>query len=338
MFNINKKVTIKDIANTAGVSTATVSKILNKKDKYISDKTRSKVLKIATDNNYVANKIAASMVTNKTYSIGLIISDITNEFFTKLSRGVEDFANKKGYNVILCNTDNNIEKAYDYLIMLQEKMVDGIIIASAYDIKNGLHRHNYINIPIVAIDKDIPSLKLKKSVGINNLDGGYKATKYLISKGLNKILHLTGDFNYEPTKDRVKGYIKALEENNINFYEDFIAYGKFTIEWGYNGIIDIIESGTVFDSVFCGNDLIAVGVIKALKEKNIKVPEDISVIGFDDIFLSSLITPTLTTVSQPMYKIGYEGARVLLNIIEDGINIKKSIELNTKIIVRNSTN
>ncbi len=331
---INKKITMKEIANLSGVSTATVSKILSKKDQFISETTRNKVLQIVNENNYVANKIASSMVTKKTYSIGLIIPDITNEFFTKLSRGVEDFANEKGYNVILCNTDNNGDKAFDYLKMLEEKMVDGILLASDYNSSNGSRN---VNVPIVAIDRDVFGLGIEKSVGINNINGGYEATEYLISRGCKKILHLTGDLKYTPTNDRIKGYKSALENNNISFDENLVITGDFTIECGYTGVKKVIDNKINFDSVFCGNDLIAVGVIKALQEENIKIPEDISVVGFDDVFLASLITPPLTTIQQPMYKIGYEGAKALINILEDNEFKNEKVELNTKLIIRNST-
>ncbi len=334
---IEKKITIKDIASLAGVSTATVSKVLSKKDKHISETTRKRILKIVDENNYTTNKIASSMITKKTYSIGLIIPDITNEFFTKLSRGVEDYASEKGYNVILCNTDNDSEKAYSYLNMLEEKMVDGIILASDCNLQNVNGKTSFRNIHIVAIDRDVSELSLKKRVGINNIKGAYKATDYIVSRGLKKILHLTGDKVYQVTNQRISGYKKALNENNIVYDDNFVRAGSYTIDWGYNGIIRALDESLEFDSVFCGNDLIAVGVIRALKERNIKIPEDISVVGFDDVFLSSLITPPLTTIRQPMYDIGYEGAKALFNIMECKKDIDYKIELDTELIIREST-
>ncbi len=294
-------------------------------------------MQVVQENNYVVNKIASSMVTKKTYSIGLIIPDITNEFFTKLSRGVEDYANQIGYNVMLCNTDNKSEKVFDYLHMLEEKMVDGIILASDYDSNNDSIKNISENIPIIAIDRDVTSLNLEKSVGVNNVQGGYDATKYLISNGAKKILYLSGESNFYTTKDRLKGYIKALIESNITFNSKLIKYGNYTIDWGYQGICEVLDEKIEIDSVFCGNDLIAVGVIKALNERKIRIPKEISIVGFDDVFLASVITPPLTTIKQPMYEIGYEGAKVLFELINNKEPLKVKIELDTELIIRKST-
>ncbi len=330
---MKKKVTMKEIAILSGNSISTVSKVLNKKDAHISIKTREKILNIAKENNYTPNKIASSLVTKKTYSIGLVIPDITNEFFTKMARGAEDYANSKGYNVVLCNTDNNIKKAVTCMNMLEDKMVDGVILASVYFTEN----INNTNTPIVAIDRAISKLSTCKTIGINNIESAFTIVDYLISTGVKKVLYLTGEEDFFLTKDRVVGYKKALEKNNIPFNKNLIKAGNYTVDWGYKGVMEALKEGLDFDSVFGGNDLVSVGAIKALKEKGLETPKDISVVGFDDIYLSSLITPPLTTISQPMYEIGYEGAKALLNIIENKENSSEQITLNTKLVIRKST-
>ncbi len=276
------------------------------------------------------------MITKKSYTIGLIIPDITNEFFPKLVRGVEVFANNNNYNVVLCNSDNDDKKEMYYIKMLADKMIDGIILASSSSHINKFQDVLNTNIPIVTIDRNIKDSKFIGSVSVDNINGAYEAVKHLIEKKCKNILFFSGDKDLKVSIDRQKGYEKALEEHNIEVQKDNIIYGEYTINSGYENCKQILNINE-YDGIFCGNDLIAFGVIKNLKERNIKIPSDIQIVGFDDIFMSSIISPELTTIKQPAYQIGLEGAKILINYIKKQESYKKNIILDTQLIKRNTT-
>ena len=311
------KVTIKQIANKAGVSIATVSKIVNKKDERISQATRDRVLSIIEQEGYVPNTVARSMVTKRTKSIGLIIPDISNPFFPDMARGVEDYANEHGYSLILCNSDNDINKEEKYLGLLQEKMVDGIIITASSSRTDESPKIKGINIPIVSVDRDIDGLDDNDKVTVDNEGGAYEAVTFLLNKNYKKILHISGPLISKTAKDRYKGYKRAHKDYNIDLINNHLYEGKYTAESGYEAITKMIEDKVDFDSVFCGNDLIALGVYKAFHERNIKVPEDIGIVGFDDIYMAAIVSPELTTVHQPSYQMGFKSVELLINKIKN---------------------
>ncbi len=331
------KITIKDIAKMADVSTATVSKILNKKDKNISDTTRNKVLEIIDRYNYVPNRVASSLVTKKTNTLSLIIPDIVNPFFPELARGAEDKANEMGYNLILCNTDNNTQKEEAYVDMLKEKMVEGIIFTASSRRTDKFEKLTSFNVPVITVDREIEGLKAHGIITVDNIEGAYKAVKYLLSRGYTRILHLTGPMTSKPSRDRYEGYLKALRDENIAIEGDLLYEGDYSSEWGYEGICRALKEGIEFDGVFCANDLIAIGAIKALKVKGYSIPNEIGVIGFDDIYMAKMIDPDLTTIKQPNYEMGYRAAELLINMIEKkDVKTNKYI-LNTELIIRKST-
>lgn len=332
-------ITIKEIARLAEVSTATVSMILNKKDHNISPSTREKVLAIAEEHNYIPNNAARSLVTRKTNTIGLIMPDITNPFFPEIARGAEDKASEERYSIIFCNTDDSLKQEEKYIEILTEKMVDGIIFAHAADSEEtciGLYKSKT---PVILIDRDYRNENVKGRVVVDNENGSYTGVNYLIGKGYRKILYIAGAFITQTAKDRLAGYKKALMENNIEFDESLVKSGSYRSEWGYQAIEQFLKEQTSFDAVFCGNDLIAFGAIKKLKEAGIGVPDDVGVMGFDDVYLSSMMEPALTTIKQPNYEMGYRAVELLLEVLENKAegNIDREIVLKTELIVRKST-
>lgn len=331
------KITIKDIARMAGVSTATVSKVVNHKDKNISEATRQRILNIIDEYNYIPNRVASSMITKKTHSIGLVIPDIANPFFPEIARGVEDIANKRGYHVILCNTDNDLNKEVAYMAMLEEKMVDGIILTASSHHTDQSMDLSKIHVPVITVDRDIKGSKIKGKIIVDNKSGAEEAVRYMLDKGYRRILHLAGPITSEPSRERYEGYKKAHDGLGMARFEELFIPGFYTSEWGYEGIRDAIKAGINFDSVFCGNDLIALGAMKALKEEGHKIPEDIGIVGFDDIYMTTMIEPRLTTVHQPNYQMGYKAAQMLIDFIEEN-EVEKQVEiLKTELIIREST-
>lgn len=331
------KITIKDIAKLADVSIATVSKVVNHKDQNISEETRQRIWELIEEHHYVPNRIASSMITKKTHSIGLIIPDITNPFFPEVARGVEDYANAAGYHVVLCNSDNNPDKEVSYIAMLQEKMVDGIIFTSS-----GLRMHDSkgllkFQIPVITVDRDIENLKTQGKITVDNANGAYNGVSLLLSKGHKRILHLSGPLSSKPAEDRRIGYQMALQEYGVPYDEQLVYEGSYTTEWGYSGLKMAVEKQLAFDSIFCGNDLIAIGAMKALHELGIKVPEDVEIVGFDDIYIATIVTPNLTTIRQPNYLMGYKAAEMLIELIKHPNKHIEDVVLKTELIIREST-
>ncbi|WP_070000071.1 LacI family DNA-binding transcriptional regulator [Cellulosilyticum sp. I15G10I2] len=333
------KTTIKDIAQKANVSVGTVSKILNKKDGHISDETRQKVMATAKELNYTPNTLARSLVTRQTKTIGLILPDISNPFFPELARGAEDKASEAGYSIMYCNTDDDMKKEDKYIQMLTEKMVDGIIITQSTARKMTSEKLQSVTTPIVLIDRDVEGEGIRGKVLVDNLMGAYEAMKHLILKGHKKIVFVAGPLTSNTTKARLEGYKKALKEFKIPFNQNYILEGQYKSEWGFNAVKQLFEKDYDFDAVFCGNDLIAISVVRALKDAGKLIPQNIAVIGYDDIPMASLIEPPLTTVRQPIYEMGYHAAEMLVDIIENPNEDieERSVLLDTQLIIRKTT-
>lgn len=325
--------TIKRIAELANVSSATVSKIINGKDKHISEATRQKVLAIIEREGYIPNGIAKSLKMKRTKTIGIIMPDVMNLFFSEVARGAEDAAEREGYSVILCNSDNKQSKEERYIQILQEKMVDGIILtASESSISKSLDR---CNTPMVLVDRDIASDKKVGRIVVDNEEGAYNATNFLIKKGCKNIGFISADSKTKLSAERLNGYEKALIDNGLKIDKEKIFLQNYTIESGYQGTMALLMQ-TEIDGVYCGNDLIAIGAIKALKEKNIKIPEEVKIIGFDDISISQYIDPPLTTIKQPIYQMGEEAVEMLISMIEEK-SIKMTKVLETILVERGSS-
>lgn len=329
------KVTIKDIAKEANVSTATVSKVLNNKDQRISSETRALVLKIAKEKKYIRNSMARSLVTRKTNTIGLILPDITNPFFPELARGAEDKANEAGYMIMFANTDDDAEKETRYLNMLAGKMVDGIILTQSAHKEGNAKTLEALKLPIVLIDRDMELKNIRGRVLVDNFNGAYDGVSYLIERDHEKIAFITGPFSTTTSKDRLKGYEKALIDHNISINRQLIFEGEYKGQWGIDATEIILNKQIDVDAIFCGNDLIAINVIKTLKKNNIKVPEDIAVVGYDNIQISEMIEPSLTTVNQPIYEMGYKAVELLIDILEGRIE-EKTIRLKSNLVIRES--
>lgn len=333
------KLTIKDIARLANVSTATVSMVVNKKDERISAETKERVLDVVEKYNYLPNRIASSMVTKQTKSLGLVLPDITNPFFPGLARGVEDRANKDNWNIILCNSDNDYKKENDYLEMLQEKMVDGIILTAANHNSSGASVLSKINVPIITLDRDIDGVQHFGTVKTDNTKGAYDAVKYMISRGYKKIIHLSGPLNVHTAKARYDGYLQAHINSKVLPPKENVFQGDFSHETGYRLTNELLAKKVEFDALFCGDDLMALGALKALAEHGVSVPE-VGVVGFDDVYISDLVTPSLTTVHQPIYEMGYKAADLIINYIENGSknNGEELVHnMETELKIRNTT-
>lgn len=324
------RMTLKELGNLAGVSPACVSNILNGKTEEYSEETIARVKKIANEYNYRPNSIAKSMVTKSTMTLGLIIPDITNPYYPELAKGVENKAFERGYNIIYLNSDEDPEKERKAFRTLEQKMVDGVIfIPSVNSVQNQQIIKDF-SVPIVAVDRVFEVNGIKGEVVANDYLGSRLATNYLIKNGHRNILFLSGDRYYGLDSDRARGFCDEMKENGIEIKDGYIQIGKYEAEFGYQAVSSFLDGGKFLDAVYAGSDMIAIGALQALRHYKISVPDKVSLIGYDDIYMSQYTHPALTTVCQPKYEMGTEAVEMIIQIINQKEN--GSIE-NSKVII-----
>ena len=307
---------IKDVAREAGVSIATVSRVLNDID-VVNEDTKKKVLDAIKKLGYRPNIVARSLKTQRTKTVGILVPDISSGFYPEIVRGAEDVANIYDYNVILCNSDFDYDKEKDYLKVLKEKMVDGVIYMSSCLEEETLDIINELDLKTVLAESKDKQGRLP-SVIIDNIKASYDATKFLIDKGLKNIAFV--GINKDESNawgERHLGYEKALEESGITIDKDLVFFKDLRVKSGYKAIEAFLANNKKFDGVVCSSDEIAIGVINALREKGINVPGDVSVIGFNDNDVASCFYPKITTVRQPSYDIGSVAMRMLIKILNN---------------------
>lgn len=322
-----------DIAKKAGVSKATVSMVLNKRDQSISEETKKKILRLAEELNYIPNSLARGLSTKKTGTIGIIVPDITNPFFASIARAIEDSANSLGYNVIFCNTDNEIDKEVEYIKLLISKIVDGVIFIAGGESSSSVEMLKSNNIPFVLVDRYIDNYKDEYGVYLLNEEGVIKGVEYLYSKGNRNIVFVRGHENITVSNERLKGYKYAMNKYGI-YDENLVFKGNFNIEGGIKATEEILNKLDNVDAIFYSNDIMALGGMKVLLRKGFRVPEDIRIMGFDNIDISQIFEPELTTIGQPIYQMGKESCKLLINIINE-VDIKeKETYFETELIIR----
>ncbi|MEK6265486.1 MAG: LacI family transcriptional regulator [Clostridium sp.] len=330
------KVTMKDIAQLAGVSKATVSMVMNKKDASISDATRKRVLEISKKMNYIPNSIARSLSTKKSGTIGIVLPDITNPFFSEMARAIEDEAERLEYNLIICNTDNDIHKEQKYIELLISKLIDGIIFMSGGNSNESITILKNNGIPFVLVDRYIEGYKDDYGVFCLNKQGVKEGIKYLYELGHRKIAFVKGREHLEVSMQRLEGYIDAMKNYGI-YDKKYIFEGDFNVEGGILATEKIIRTFADIDAIFYSNDMMALGGMKILLRNGYKIPKDISVVGFDDIQISEVIEPELTTISQPIYMMGKKACSILIGVINGELPIKKQVYFKTELIIRGTT-
>lgn len=326
--------TIRDVAELAEVHPSTVSRVING-DSRISEKTKNKVLLIIKKLGYTPNAIARGLKTKRTYTLGMLIPDITNPFFAELARGVEDAANENGFNIILCNSDDKLKKERTYLNILKEKRVDGLILGTAHTRDKSILKLEKNNFPYILVSRNIEGLD-KNCIIIDDVAGGMMATEYLIKLGHHRIAHITGPLKTRSALNRLKGYQLALKKHKIEYNDELVGEGDFRIKGGYQVMKRFLKLAKLPTAIFAANDLLALGAMQAIQKKNSHIPEDFSVIGFNDIELASFVYPPLTTIRQPMQKMGALAVKMLLKIIKEGEFNQKKVMLKPKLIIRES--
>ncbi|MFN8274174.1 MAG: LacI family DNA-binding transcriptional regulator [Flavobacteriaceae bacterium] len=337
-----KNITLKEIAETLGISITTVSKAL-KDYPDVSPKTRQAVLNLAHQLQYTPNSFAVNLRTRESKTIGLIIPEVVHHFFSSVINGIIAEAEKNGYLVIILQSNESLELEKKQVALLINKRVDGILMSLSNESNDDDHIKEIMHkgIPFVQFDK-ISKLIHSSKVIINDQMAAMQAVQHLVNIGCKKIAHIRGPVNPQNAIDRFLGYKKALEKNSIIFNPSLVyTCERVSFEEGYAFAKQIKEEHPDVDGIFVITDLVAVGVLAYFNEHNIRVPQDVAVIGFSNWFMSQVITPKLSTVDQPSYEMGTEAFKLLLeemNARRDEKSFQpKTIELKTTIIERQST-
>lgn len=335
--------TLKEIANQLGISVTTVSKAL-KGYSDVSEKTKKAVIELANQLNYTPNSFAVNLRTKESKTIGLIVPTIVHHFFSNVIEGILEEAEKRDYMVIILQSNEKFELEKKQINLLLNKRVDGILISLSNETGEFDHLNTVLshNTPLVLFDKIAKIVNCSK-VMINDRKAAYDAVCYLIKKGYKKIAHFRGSYLPQNSIDRFLGYKKALEDNNIPYDPSlvFVCENNNDFKDGYENAKKIINENLNIDAIFAVTDLVAIGIIKYLNEANISIPNQIAVLGFSNWFMSSVISPALSTIDQPGFEIGRKAASILF----DEINLKKnnlpiifqSVELETTLIERETT-
>jgi LacI family transcriptional regulator len=303
-------VTIKDVARESGVNVSTVSRALN--GEYgVHAETREMVTAVARRLGYRPNRVARGLVTGRSHTLGLVVSDIRNPFFAEVARGAEDAAYRAGHDLILCNSDLDPEKQMLYVQSLLEKRVDGILMNSVSVLSRAQQETLAgMGAAIVLLNRAAPRAAFS-SVCADNEAGGRLAGEYLLKLGHRQIAHITGPRHHGNMTDRAKGFVRALAGAG-DPVTPVVLYGKNNFTGGYEMGREILEKHPEVTAIFAANDTMAFGAIRALTEVGRRIPKDVSVIGFDDIELASIVNPALTTIHQPKYEIGAAAVEILL--------------------------
>lgn len=326
--------TIREVALRAGVSPTTVSHVINN-TRFVSPEARQRVLEVMEVLNYRPNVLARSLRRGETRTLGLILPDSANPFFAEIARAIEDTAFRAGYNVIFGNSENELEKEQVYVDVLVNKQVDGIIFVASGDHSPSLEDLVRNGLPVVVVDRKLTDMEMD-TVLTDNLQGGLTVVQHLLELGHRRIACITGPSHLTPSADRVIGYRQALETCGIAIDETIILRGDFHPRSGYQAAAEIIRQQRT-TAIFLCNDMMAIGALRALAEANLRVPEDISLVGFDDIELASYLTPPLTTIRQDKTALAEAALQLLLQrIAEPGLPARTRV-LPTALVVRQST-
>ena len=328
---------IKEIAQVAGVSVATVSRVLNHPET-VAPKTRERILNIMNQMDYKPNWFARGLNFKKTDTLALLIPNILNPAFVEIAEGVESVANQKGYTVLLCITEEEVQKERQYIQTLVNRHIDGVILVSSLLDNDDLLYLKNRGVALVLVGENSDNSPAPM-VRIDCCSAAYLAVQHLLNCEHRQIAMIYGRTPVMENKAKIEGYRKALEQAGIPFRRAYVVEEENTIEGGYLATRKLLSLDNRPQAIFTSSDLLAFGVIDALKDAELSIPEDVAVMGFDNIKISSLMTPKLSTVAKPLHKMGLSGARLLLDVIESEKNgdlVMEEIILQSKLKIRKS--
>lgn len=331
----SRRATIRDVAEACGLAQSTVSNALSRQ-RYVSEETRLKVEQAAQKVGYRASYVARSLRTQKTWSLGILVGDITNPFFPELVRGAEDIASAQGYNLILCNTDYRADKQKAYVNLLFDKQVDGLIISSQIQEAAGLAELHKLHVPMVLINQSYPNVDVDY-VGVDNERGMADACQYLWGLGHRRIGFILGREGSSAAQDRFNGFVRAMEKLAGGYDKSLVRQGDWTYASGTAAAREILAIPNRPTAIVGANDLMALGAIEAMQEFGLRVPDDLSIIGIDDIFVSAMPWASLTTLRHPKWTVGATAARILIERIGDPDQPPRRVMIAPEFIVRGTS-
>lgn len=333
-----KHITIFDIAKKLGISPSTVSRALNDHPN-ISQQTKFRVKKMAEELDFSPNSIAKSLKNNSTTTIGVIVPDIKHDFFSSAISGIEEFGYNAGYSIIVCQSNDCLEREIINTNVLLHQRIAGVIVSISLYTNQGDHFKKIINrgIPLVFFDRACDDVAACKVI-IDDLNSAFNAVNYLINKGHKKIAHLAGPQTLNIYKKRLEGYKNALLNSGLPFLEDYVLFGDVHEKDGYKALDCLFKKRLIPDAVFTINDDVAIGALQRIKEEGFSIPEDIALIGFSNTKISSVVHPSITTINQPSFDMGKKATEILIELIEKRNRIfdPKTIVLNTELVIRES--
>jgi DNA-binding LacI/PurR family transcriptional regulator len=327
--------TIKDVAERAGVSTATVSYVINK-SRFVSEERTRRVLEAIEELSFTPSKVAQSLRSGRTTTIGLVMDDITNRFASQFTRGLENTASEQAYSIIISDLQERPENEARSIAMLVDQRVDGIIYAGYGKQESQLKELFEGGLPVVVVDKPPVGDRLP-SVLIDNRASMIKALRHLKSLGHRDILFVNGLEVNRNAVLRAEAFAEFMRNHHLPCHGDCISYGDFTLEHGYQTTVRILEEHRKFTALMCGDDLVAFGAMAALKSRGVRVPEDVAVVGFDDDPMAAIFDPSLTTIHYPMYEMGRQSFELFLRLSRRRRKQPERVLLDTELVVRRST-
>ncbi len=335
-----KQTTIVDIASQLGVSPSTVSRALHNHPS-ISEETKRKVLALAEQSSYQPNLLALSLLNKRTGIIGIVVPEITGYFFATVISGVQDMVSSAGYKLIICQSNESFEEEKKLLQDMALLRVDGVLISPTRDTHTFDHFHKLraAGAPLVIFDRDCPQFEADK-VLVDSYDGAYQAVEYLIKTGCKHIAHISGPISIPTFKQRLDGYLNAHYDNNIPIRSELIVYSDgFVSDDGVKAITQLMNRNDHLDAVFAVDDAVAIGAMRIIRERGLRIPEDISIVGFDDEPYAYFFNPSLSSVWQPVYELGMLSAKILLDHFTNR-GAKKSYRyeiLKPELVIRDSS-
>lgn len=327
--------TIYDVARHAQVSPSTVSRVLNNRasvDPRLAERVHASVEQLGFRRNHVARNLRRQ----QTSLWAMIISDVSNPFFTSMVRGVEDVAQRAGFSVVLCNSDEDLEKEARYIIAAESNRMAGVLISPSSPSDTDLTPLVRAGTPVVVIDRRLPHAKVDTVLG-DNAAGASAATAHLIGKGYRRVACISGPNDIPTARDRVRGYRAGLRSAGQRPDASLLRYADFRESGGYEAMASLLDQPKPPDAVFVGNNLMTVGAMRCLSDRDVSVPADVGIVGFDDIPWAGLVKPSLTTVRQPTYEMGTVAAELLMKRIADPTRKRHTVTLPTQLIERGSS-
>lgn len=329
-----QRATQADVARLAGVSYQTVSRVINNHP-HVAPGTRARVQQAIQQLGYRPNAIARGLASHRTRTLGLITADFSDYFFTQVIIGAEREARQAGYFIMLGSTEKNMQEEPEYIRLFSQYCVDGFLFARPSTEADSRHLLTLIRsgVPLVTTAYYLPGEPMNV-VDIDNVDGGYRATRHLIELGHWRIAHITGPITWRSARDRWQGYRQALEEANIPYEEQLVAHGDWSLHSGYMAAQTLLQRGGDFTALFSANDQMAIGAMRAFREAGRRIPDDVALIGYDDIPMSEYTSPPLSTMAQPMQQVGRLAAQILIQRIEQPSLPPTEILLQAQLVCR----